>query len=340
MRVLITGYGGFAGGHLAQEILAATDWRVWGTVLPGQVPAQGGNLLHGQALAHSDRESSVEPVPADLRDPAATRAVVQAVAPDMVFHLAGQAFVPAAWADPWATFETNVRMQLNLLEAVAGLVAAGQPVRVVTVISNEIYGRVPVESLPTDERWPLAPANPYATSKAAQDLVAGQYVHSHQLDVVRVRPFNHIGPHQDPRFVLPSFARQIAEIEAGLRPPVLQVGNLDAERDFTDVRDIVRGYRLAAEHGRAGEAYNLGSGRARPIRAIVDTLLARASTAIAVTPDPERMRPSDVPRTECDAGKARRELGWQPEISFEQTVADVLDEWRARVAADAVAVAG
>lgn len=328
---MITGYGGFAGSHLADELAAETDWQVFGTVFADpNVPAGAGGA-HGGSAAQA--------MVVDLRDPEATHALFDHAAPAIVFHLAGQAFVPAAWADPWSTFETNVRMQINVLEAAARRTAAGEPVRVVAVTSNEIYGAVPPEDLPVGEDRPLAPVNPYATSKAAQDLVAGQYARSHRLDVVRVRPFNHIGPRQDDRFVVPAFARQVAEIEAGLRPPELRVGAIDAERDFTDVRDIVRGYRLAACHGRAGEAYNLGSGRPRPIRDIVALLLARAAVPIAVVTDSARLRPVDIPRTQCDAGKAARELGWAPRVPLEQTVAEVLDEWRARVGASAARAA-
>lgn len=331
-RALITGYGGFAGGHLADALLEDSDWRVFGTVFAGSIapdfPSWPGS-----------RRSQVDAASVDLRDPDATHDLIDRVAPDVVFHLAGQAFVPAAWADPWSTFETNVRMQINVLEAVARQAGRGRSIRVVAVISNEVYGAVPPAELPIDETRPLAPINPYATSKAAQDLVAAQYARSHGLDVVRVRPFNHIGPGQDDRFVVPAFARQIAEIEAGLRPPELSVGNLDAERDFTDVRDIVRGYRLAAERGLAGEAYNLGSGRPRRIGALVDQLLQLSTVAIAVRLDPARLRPADIPRTACDARKAEHVLGWAPRIALEQSLADVLSSWRAWVAARAAAPA-
>lgn len=323
-RVLITGYGGFAGGHLADELAAETDWQVIGTVFAD--PTLPAGAVHRP-------DPAVQTIAVDLRDPGATHDLFAQVAPAIVFHLAGQAFVPAAWADPWSTFETNVRMQINVLEAAAKQAAAGTPVRVVAVTSMEVYGAVPPDALPVAEDCPLAPINPYATSKAAQDLVAGQYARSHGLDVVRVRPFNHIGPRQDERFVVPAFARQVAEIEAGLRPPELHVGAIDAERDFTDVRDIARGYRLAAQRAQAGAVYNLGSGRPHRIRDIVTLLLDRASVPIAVVTDPARLRPVDIPRTQCDPGKAARELGWVPRVPLEQTVAEVLDEWRARIGA-------
>jgi GDP-4-dehydro-6-deoxy-D-mannose reductase len=171
-------------------------------------------------------------------------------------------------------------------------------------------------------------------SKAAQDLLAGQYAHL-GLDVVRVRPFNHLGPGQDPRIVAAGFAQQIALIEAGRREPVLAVGNLSAERDFTDVRDTVSGYRLAAVHGKRGAVYNLGTGVSHSIEEIVDFMCARALVPVRVETDPSRLRPSDVPRTLCDPARAVEELGWHPEIPFETTLQDVLDDWRVRVAREA-----
>jgi GDP-4-dehydro-6-deoxy-D-mannose reductase len=250
-----------------------------------------------------------------------------------VFHLAGQAFVPEAWQDPWGSFETNVRMTLNVLEAVAAQqTASARTIRVVVVSSREVYGNPPADRLPVDETAPLAPHNPYATSKAAQDLLAGQYHLSHRLDVVRLRPFNHIGPRQDSRFVASSFARQIAEIEVGRREAVVRVGDLSVERDLCDVRDIVRGYRLAADLGPSGAVYNLGRGRSWPIGRLLDHFVARARVPVAVEADQALMRPADVARTLCDAGKARTEIGWEPAIPLEQTLDDILADWRARVA--------
>jgi GDP-4-dehydro-6-deoxy-D-mannose reductase len=326
LRVLITGYGGFAGGHLAEHLLAATDWELYGTAyIPEELVGRESWPVRAEVV--------------DLRDPAAARQLVDSVAPDLIFHLAGQAFVPDAWVDAWGTFETNVRMQLNVLEAVAAWQAdGGRPVRVVAVTSREVYGNPPAECLPVNEVAPLAPHNPYATSKAAQDLLAAQYVRSHRLDVVRLRPFNHIGPRQDSRFVASGFARQVAEIETGRREPVLRVGDLSPERDFTDVRDMVRAYRLAAERGQTGDVYNLGSGQAHAIGGILDFFVARAQRPLRVEVDADRFRPTDAARTLCDAGKAQRELGWRPEIAFEQTLADILADWRDRVGTGATMV--
>lgn len=317
MRALITGCGGFVGSHLAEH-LADCGWSLSGTVFrpgEGKVAEQAGTRL----------------LKADLRQARATEVVLEQARPEVIFHLAGQAFVPDAGRDPWGAFETNVRMQLNLFQALADWGEAGRGVRTVVVSTGDVYG--PTAPWPTDETAPLAPANAYATSKAAQDLLAGQYGASHGLDVVRARPFNHIGPGQDPRFVVASFAQQVAESEAGLRPPVVAVGDLAAQRDFTDVRDIVRGYRLLAERGRSGDVYNLGSGSCRAIQEVLSGLVALASVPVTVRTDPERLRPLDTSRTLCDARKAQRELGWTPEIPFPQSLADTLAWWRARVTA-------
>ncbi len=321
MRALITGCGGFVGGHLAEHLQAhgGDEVRIWGT-------------LFSASEAGRSRLERVETRVVDLRDPAAVDDVFSEARPDVIFHLAAQSFVPEAWRAPWATIETNVRMQFNILETMAKRVRAGESARLVVASTNEVYGGPPPDQLPTDENAPLAPANAYATSKAAQDLLAGQYYRSHGVDVVRVRPFTHIGPGQDDRFVAASFARQVAEIEAGRREPVVRVGYLDAERDFSDVRDIVRGYRLAAAHGRGGTVYNLGAGRSHAVREILDHFLARSRVAVTVLPDPDRMRPSDVPRTLCDARRAREALGWTPEIPFEQTLDDILEDHRRQVA--------
>ena len=319
MRALITGLTGFVGQHLARLLLAESSWAV-------------GGVAHGAERLADDLRDGVWLQAADLRDPQATRRVIGDFAPDLVFHLAALAQAGASFRDPWRTIEANTRMQLNLLEA---LVEAGSSVRVLVVSSSEVYGMVQPEDLPCDEETPLRPANPYAVSKVAQDMLGLQYHLSAGLDVVRVRPFNHTGPGQGEGFVVPDFSRQVAAIEAGLQEPTMRVGNLEAERDLTDVRDVVRAYYTLARQGVSGEVYNVGSGRARAMRDILDLLLSASRVPIRVEPDPERMRPSDVPRVVCDATKLAACTGWAPMISFEQTIADVLDDWRARSRHDA-----
>src|SRR4029453_4505820 len=187
------------------------------------------------------------------------------------------------------------------------------------------------EDLPLTEETALRPVNPYAVSKATQDLLAYQYHASHQLRTIRLRPFNHIGPRQAEQFVASAFAAQIARVEAGMQEPLLPVGDLAAERDFTGVRDMVRAYALAAQHGEPGQAYNIGTGRVVSIRWLLDTLLAFSERDIAVEPDPARMRPADVPRVVSDSRRFREHTGWEPQISIEQTLFDVLEYWRGHV---------
>ncbi len=319
MRSLITGAGGFAGSHLADYLLSqpATAPDVWGCDLSGQ-----------RRPFHSPK---LQLLAVDLRDAEAARQLVERVRPDRIYHLAGQAFVGDSWARPWDTLETNMRAQLNLLEAV---VAAGLRPRILVIGSAEEYGRVKPDALPVGEDSPLLPDSPYSLSKIGQDLLGLQYFLSHELSIVRVRPFNHIGPRQNHRFVAPAFASQIAAIEAGQQPPVLQVGNLSARRDFTDVRDMVRAYALALEHAIAGQVYNIGSGRSWSIQDLLDVLLSFAGASIRVEVDPARLRPVDLPELVADAGKLRECTGWAPRISFEQSLHDLLDYERALLAAE------
>ncbi|MGH2592468.1 MAG: GDP-mannose 4,6-dehydratase [Anaerolineae bacterium] len=314
MRALITGVAGFAGGHLAEYLMAATDWDVWG------------NVREAESLRSV--MPGVRAVVADLRDPLTAIDLVDSSQPDFVFHLAAQAFVPQSWIDPWDTYETNLLSQINLLDA---LVERGSAARVLVIGSNEEYGLVAPDQLPLREDGPLRPYTPYAVSKVAQDFIGLQYALGRQLPVVRVRPFNHIGPRQSEKFVASDFAKQIASIEAGRAPPVIKVGNLAAQRDFTDVRDMMRAYRLALEQGEAGEVYNIGSGTPRSIQHVLDILLGFSAEAIRVEVDPGRMRPADTPISYCDASKFTARTGWRPAIPFEQTLRDVLDDWRHRV---------
>lgn len=315
MRALITGISGFAGSFLADYLLARGGVEVWGVAHTG-----------GERLAPAD--SPINFVRGDLTEPAVAADLLARVSPDLIFHLAAQAFVPASWQDPWATLENNIRAQVNLLQAAA---AQSSPARILIVGSNEEYGRVAAAELPISEETPLQPDSPYGVSKITQDYLGLQYFLTRHLKVVRVRPFNHIGPRQDERFVAANFAKQIAEIEVGAREPVLCVGNLEAQRDFTDVRDMVRAYVLALEQGVLGEVYNIGSGTPRTVRSIVDVYLSLVRVPIRVEPDPARTRPSDTPVSYCDAAKFKRQTGWEPQISFEQSLRDTLEYWRERV---------
>jgi GDP-4-dehydro-6-deoxy-D-mannose reductase len=313
--VLITGAGGFAGRHLIAHLLAESDDSLVGLARPDMVPA--------------DLAPEVDVVAVDLNDRESTRRAVRAAKPAYVYHLAAQSSVADSHADPLGTLFNNIGSQVNLLET---LVELGTQPRVLIVGSNEEYGDVREDESPVGETNELRPVSAYAVSKVAQDLLGYQYFKTHNLPIVRARPFTHIGPGQDPRFVTAAFARQVARVEARLQPPVLTVGNLEAERDFTDVRDIVRGYRLALLQGDPGQVYNLGSERAVSIGSILQHLLSLSTASIRVEVDPGKLRPSEAARQYCACRKLRDQTGWRPVIPLEQTLADILGDWRERVA--------
>ncbi len=260
----------------------------------------------------------------DVRDGAAVKESLTSVAPDVVYHLAGLAHVGRSWEDPAPTFLVNALGTLNVLEAA---VSCSDPPRVLVVSSAEVYGSA--GGVQVTEDAPLRPVSPYASSKVAAEFLALQEHLGRGLAVVRARPFNHVGPGQSAEFVVSALARRIvaAERAGGAGVPV---GNLEAERDFTDVRDVVRAYRLLAERGRAGEAYNVASGQATTVRDVADRLAALATCRVELVPDRSLMRPVDVPVFLGDASRLRDETGWAPEIPLEQTLVDVLEYWRSR----------
>ncbi len=312
MRALVTGSNGFVGTHLINHLLAQPGLEVIGVDLA----ARPGAACPTYAV--------------DLNDPDLVAAAVRDLRPDVVFHLAAQAAVQVSWADRGRTVVNNVLSQLYLIEA---LLAAGLKPRLLVVGSADEYGLVKSDELPVKEDNPLRPNSPYAVSKIGQDMLAYQYFLTHGLPVLRVRPFNHLGPGQSDLFVAGSFARQIAEIEGGRRELVLRVGNLDARRDFTDVRDVVRAYWLLAQKGTPGEVYNIGSGRSLAVSSLLERLLALSPAKIDVQVDPARLRPSDIPDLVCDFSKIEAEVGWRPTIPLERTLRDLLDYWRSRIGA-------
>jgi len=317
MRILITGITGFAGSYLAELALDRNGVEIYGTL---RNRSRLENIEHLLPRLHL--------VECDIRDPFAVQNVIREVMPDRVFHLAAQSFVPTSWVAPEETITTNVLGQLNLLEAIRQL---RPETRIQIACSSEEYGLVHPDEVPITEDNPLRPLSPYGVSKVAQDLLGYQYHASYGLHIVRTRAFNHTGPRRGEIFATSSFAKQVAEIEAGLKPPVIQCGNLDALRDFTDVRDMVRAYWLALEHGEPGEAYVVASGKAYAIREVLELLLAAAKCPIRVEVDPQRLRPSDVVILLGDASRFRTRTGWRPEIAFEQTMADLLAFWRRKV---------
>src|SRR5713226_4479961 len=345
MRVLITGITGFAGSHLAEYILANhPDVAVYGTYRwrsrmesledlsnQGKIDLIEGRYPTGAALRDDSHRGRVTLLHCELTDAGAVEKLISSVQPQRIFHLAAQSFVQSSFDEPAATFRINVESQLNILEAIR---RHDTQIRMHIAGSSEEYGLVHPDEVPMKETNPLRPLSPYAVSKVAQDKLAYQYFKSYGLHLVVTRGFNHTGPRRGLVFADSTFAKQIAEIEAGFHPPVIYHGDLTSKRDLSDVRDIVRAYWLALEKAEPGESYNVGSGRTHTIREMLDVLLGFSTLKIRTEEDPARLRPSDVPILWADPTKFRAATGWEPRIPFEQTLRDVLDYWRERVAAE------
>jgi GDP-4-dehydro-6-deoxy-D-mannose reductase len=315
MRALITGITGFAGSHLAEYLLAEhPEVEVYGT---HRWRSRMDNVEH--------LRSKVKLLEADLRDYTSMHAALERSRPDVIFHLAAQSFVPSSWIAPNDTLTTNVSGQTNLFEAVRALRL--DPV-IQIACSSEQYGLVLPGETPIKETNPLRPLSPYAVSKVAQDYLGYQYFQSYGLKVVRTRGFNHTGPRRGHVFVTSNFCSQVAAIELGLQEPVIRVGNIEAIRDFTDVRDMVRAYWLAVTKAKPGEVYNIATGDGIRIREMLERLIALGNVEVKIEIDPERLRPSDVEVLIGDASKFKADTGWEPRIPFDQTLRDLLDYWR------------
>jgi GDP-4-dehydro-6-deoxy-D-mannose reductase len=303
MRAVVTGGLGFVGRHLVAHLLAGGDEVI--------------------TLDHNGAH------PVDILDGPAVAEALLTAAPDAVYHLAGWADVGSSWSDPVSALRVNAEGTLHVLRACE---AAAVP-RVLAVASADVYGVVTPADLPLTEASPLRPTSPYAASKAAADALALQAFLGHGLGVIRVRPFNHLGPGQSESFVAPALAARIARAERdGL--DTIRVGNLSARRDVTDVRDVVRAYRLLVERGEPGEVYNVCSGQDIAIQELADLLVALARRPITLEPDSSLLRPVDLPLLRGDASKLRGATGWRPELLVEQTLADLLDDMRDRVRAE------
>ena len=321
MRLLITGITGFVGSHMAEyalahgaEVFGSSRWR-----------SRTENIEH--------LRSQIKLIECDLRDLASVRGLLETAEPTHVVHLAAQSFVGASWQTPAETLSTNIISQVNLLEGIRRFTIVP---RVLVAGSSEEYGFVCPDELPIRETNPLRPLSPYAVSKVAQDMMGYQYFMSYGLPIIRTRAFNHEGPRRGEVFVTSNFAKQVAEIEAGMREPVMSVGDLTPRRDFSDVRDVVRGYWLLLERGEPGEVYNLCSGRSWAIQQVLEFLLEQSRVKrIAVETDPARLRPSDVMILEGDSSKIRKATGWEVEIPFERTLKDLLAYWRQRTMSSA-----
>ena len=310
MRAFITGATGFAGSYLVNDLLAAGH----------HVTA----LVH-PATSHQELPDNpmIAAVAGDLLDVASLKTAVAHAQPDVIYHLAGQAYPARSWQDPALTMAVNAGGTANLLQAA---VAYGRP-RVVVVTSAEIYGVIDPEQMPLTEATQPQPRHPYGISKWAASQFVAVYWERYRLPVVEARPFNHIGPHQALGFVVPDFASQLAAIKLGQAAPMMQVGNLDAQRDFTDVRDVVRAYQMLAENGLPGEAYFICSGQPVSIHYLLNILVEAAAVQVEIAYDPARMRPSDTPCLYGSYAKIKEAVGWQPHIHLRQSLVDALTDW-------------
>lgn len=312
MKALITGIPGFVGRHLT-NLLLKKGYQVGGTV-------------RGETINLSEVDKKVKLFRGDLLDESFVKDALYTFEPDLIFHLASFTVPGASFAQPKETILNNVGVTINLLESAKALKA-----RILLVSSAHVYGLVKEEENPVKENNPLRPESPYAVSKIAQDFLGLQYYLAYKMHIIRVRPSNQIGPGQRADFAVASFAKQIAEAEAGLREPMIKVGNLEAVRDFTDVRDMVQAYCIAILQSPAGEVYNLGSGEGLKVRDILDKLIRFSNVKIRICHDPTRIRTVDVPKLVIDYSKFNNLTGWHPEIPIEKSLEDVLDWWRKRV---------
>ena len=299
--LLVTGHSGFVGRTLFERIGELADPSRWQLVsLPDALDIRSAELAES----------------------------VAALAPDAVLHLAALSNVDESFRDPDGCFDVNFRGTLNLLRALRAAQFGG---RMVYVSSGDCYGALPDALLPVTENTPLRPRSPYAVSKTAGEALCYQWSQTDALDIVIARPFNHLGPGQDARFAIASFCQQIARIQQGLAPPVLSIGNLDVTRDFTDVRDVLRGYFALLEHGRTGEAYNVASGRETALREVIDMLLDIADVEATIQSDPARQRSAEQRRVVANVAKVREHTGWSSRITLRETLSVTLDHWKRRI---------
>jgi GDP-D-mannose dehydratase len=306
MKALITGVNGFVGNYLSKYLIDK-GYDVYGTVIEDDVQMDNVTIKKMNLLNKEEVNETIK-----------------SINPDYIYHLAGQSAVGLSWKEPTLTMNVNINGTINLLDAVR---ENNIDTKVLIIGSSDEYGVIKPEDCPINEEKLLSPASPYAISKMAQEQIAKLYVNSYKMNLIMVRAFNHIGPMQSKNFVVSDFASKIAEIEKGAEP-VIRVGNLEAYRDFTDVRDIVRGYAMLMEAGKIGEVYNIGSGNAYKIQDILDVLLSLSNTKIKVEIDPEKLRPSDVPIIQCDNSKIKAQVNWNARYDIKDTLEDTLDYWR------------
>lgn len=312
MKALIIGAAGFVGSYLIQHLKNDLHWEVMATKMPQETIAIDDIAIYDL----------------DVLDKEQIKQLLNELQPDAILHLAAQSSVGVSWKNPDLTIDVNIKGSIHVLDSIRTL----DPMpRVLLIGSGEEYGHILPTETPINEDTVLRPGNIYAATKACQNMLGKIYADAYQMDIVSVRAFNHIGPNQTPIFVVADFCKQVAEIEAGLIPPVIHVGNLSAARDFSDVRDVVRAYGLLLQKGKSGETYNVGSGHAITIDEILRKILLQSKITIQVEVDEEKLRPVDVPIIEADITKLQTCTGWEPEITLDQTIKDVLAYWRDKI---------
>ena len=310
MKALIVGAAGFVGSYLIQHLTTTYDWEIHATKLPNE------NLSVSDIHVHDLNILNIDEI----------RELFTKLKPDYIFHLAAQSSVALSWNNPQITVDINIKGTLNILDTIRSL--DGYSPRILLIGSGEEYGYILPDETPVNEQVTPRPGNIYAATKACQNMLGNIYYRAYGMQLIMVRAFNHIGPNQTSVFVASDFCKQVAEIEAGKKKPILHVGNLSAKRDFTDVRDVVRAYGLLIQHGKAGETYNIGSGHAISIQELLNIILSLSTAKILVSTDPARLRPSDIPVIEADITKLQDSIDWHPEITLKQTLLETLNYWR------------
>lgn len=309
-KALIIGAAGFVGNYLAEQLLF-DGYEVYVTKLVNEIYERENISVFNLDILNADEISDV----------------LNSVHPDVIFHLAAQSSVTLSWKNPQLTIDVNIKGTVNLLEVVRNSKLSP---RIILIGSGEEYGFSLTEHCPVSEEAILKPANIYAVTKATQTMLGAIYAKAYNMDIIMVRAFNHIGLRQSEQFVVSDFCKQVAEIEKGLKEPVMFVGNLSVKRDFTDVRDIVKAYCTIVKKGKTGETYNIGSGKSISIQEILNYILTLSKTNIQVKTDENKLRPSDIPVAEADIQKIRS-IGWKPEINLNQSLKDILEYWREKI---------
>jgi len=311
-KALIIGGSGFVGNYLTSHLKNELKWNVYVTKTP-----------------HEEFTYDIGKIfDMDILDKVQISEVLEKVRPDYIFHLAAQSSVAMSWKNPGLTIDINIKGSINVMDAIREL---NYKPRMLFVGSGEEYGHISIGESPITETNAVRPGNIYAATKVCQNMIGKIYADAYDMGIMMVRAFNHIGPNQSPIFVVADFCKQVAEIERGVKEPVIYTGNLTAKRDFTDVRDVVRAYGLLIQKGKKGETYNIGSGNAVSIQEIVDKILRYSKTKIKIEIDLNKLRPVDVPIIEADISKVRLCTGWKPEIDIDTTLTETLDYWRRKI---------